>query len=197
MFRFAIPPVVALGIVGCQSAVFAQEQEQPLRYISDLWQVYVSRCGLTIEDTQSFLETLPPTNSRGGPNAVMTADQALLVSSTPYNGFVVDADIFGVAEGLNVSCHVFPSESRFLELAEYSAADIELALVQFLNAQGLGRPSGGVIRNAFTGPQDGEELEYHYSIGILISGNSVLTRFEMTEGDLGVYFEGIFVPSNR
>ncbi len=44
---------------------------------------------------------------------------------------------------------------------------------------------------------DGDQLEYHYSIAVVMSEKTVLTRFEMTEGDLAVYFAGITVPAGK
>lgn len=79
----------------------------------------------------------------------------------------------------------------------HSALEIENALVQFMTSQGLPRPSGGELKNAFTGPQDGDEFEYQYAIKVNLSGRMVLTRFEMTEGDLAVYFAGVVANTNN
>ncbi|MEP4051268.1 MAG: hypothetical protein ABJN22_03380 [Litorimonas sp.] len=195
MFRNTI---VGAALFACQiSAAGAQQEQQPDSYIADIWQVYVTRCGLALEDPQGFLNSLPPTNTRGGPNSVLTRDEILLVSSTSHDGFTVDVDIITQSDGLNLSCHVFPSTSRFSDLEQYSAVEIEDALAQFLVAQGLQRPSGGELKNAYTGPQDGDELEYHYAMEVVLSGKSLLTRFEMTEGDLAVYFAGVVVKVNN
>ncbi|MCV6591492.1 MAG: hypothetical protein OIF48_00960 [Silicimonas sp.] len=187
-----------LGLVACLPAVaVAQGAKDPRSYITDLWQVYQSRCGLALENPQRFLETLPATNARGGPNAVMTPDQTLLISSTAHNSFVVDVEFIAVPGGMNLSCHVNPSESRYAELYGVAAAEIEQALKHFATVQGLGQLSGGEIGNAFTGPQDGEIIEYHYPIAIAMSGISVLTRFEFMDETLAVFFEGVTVPSDQ
>jgi hypothetical protein len=185
--------VTTLFIVCQTCSAYAEQEQQPEAYITDLWQVYVSRCALALENAPAFINTLPSTNTGGGPSSVMTDDQVVLVSSTSVNGFTVDADIISISDGLNISCHVFPSLNRMFDLEDFSAADIETALRNFLISQGFENLSGGEIKNAFSGPQEGDELEYNYVIKLVISGRSVLTRFEMTEGDLGVYFAGINV----
>lgn len=185
---------------GCQlTAGDAQQQPDtyPDTYVADLWQVYVTRCGLALENPQNFLNSLPPTNTRGGPNAVLTNDQILLVSSTSQNGFTVDADIIAQSGGLNISCHVFPSTNRIFELENFAAVTIENALRQFLVSQGLREPSGGEIKTAFTGPQEGDEISYEYVVETVLSGRPALTRLEMAEGYLAVYFAGLFVPASR
>jgi len=187
----------ALLLVSQTSAAFSQQEQQPRSYIADIWQVYLTRCGLALTNPQKFLDTLPPTNTRGGPNSATTADRSLLVSSTSTDGFTVDVDIIAVSDGLNISCHVFPSMDRFVELENSSNEEIEAELEKFLVAQGLNSPSGGELKNAFSGPQDGDELEYNYVIEHDSLGRAVLTRFEMTEGDIGVYFAGVLVPAGE
>lgn len=187
----------ALLSIYLTSGASAQQNPQPEAYIADLWQVYVSRCGLALEDQQSFLNSLPPTNTGGGPNAVTTADRVILVSSTSQNGFTVDADMIAQSSGLYISCHVWPS-SRMFELENFSASEIENTLQQFLISQGLQQPSGGKLKDAFTGPQDGDEVEYNYAFELTMAGETVLTRFDMGEGGfLDIRFDGVHVVASN
>lgn len=195
MFRQTLK--AALLSIYLTSGASAQQNPQPEAYIADLWQVYVSRCGLALEDQQSFLNSLPPTNTGGGPNAVTTADRVILVSSTSQNGFTVDADMIAQSSGLYISCHVWPS-SRMFELENFSASEIENTLQQFLISQGLQQPSGGKLKDAFTGPQDGDEVEYNYAFELTMAGETVLTRFDMGEGGfLDIRFDGVHVVASN
>ncbi len=189
----------AILAVGQASIAFSQQEQQSeaYSYVSDMWQVYVDRCGLALEDQQEFLDTLPATNTQGGPSSVTTANQMVMVSSTATDGFTVDVEVITVSDGVHIGCHVFPSIGRFFELENSSAVEIETDLEEFLVAQGLNAPVGGELKNAYSDPQDGDVLEYIYYVENDALGKTALTIFDMTEEYLDVRFARIFVPTRE
>lgn len=185
------------GVLACLASLATPAVAQPASLIAALWGVYQSRCGLALSNPQEFLNTLPPTNTRGGPNAVATADQTLLVSSTLHDGFVVDVEMLAQTNGLAISCSVAPAEQRAAALESYTAPEIEHALRAFFAAQNLQPLSGGALLNAYTGPQDGNAIDYEFATEVVLAGRTIPTRLHMGEAHVDMYFLGMLVaPAN-